>query len=177
MSPLHVFAVGTIVLLSPPLAAAPPAGSGTHHPSIMVEGPPPTLAAWSQQVTRMLETRLRFPRSMAGQDTHEGVVRVRFVCSDGGAPANISVRSSSGAHDLDREAVRAIGRIPTLHPLPDGLARDQRYEALVMFANTPARHAQQMRAARAEVAASDERHGRRAPDLAMGIRLVPAGAP
>lgn len=177
MSPFHAIAVSTVVLLSTPLTAAQPAQTDPHHPPIMVEGPAPTLAAWSGQVTRALENKLRFPASLAGQEPHEGVVRVRFVCSDTGRPSNISVQSSSGAHDLDREAMRAIGRIPTLHPLPEGLARDQRYEALVMFANSPDRHRRQMAAAKREVAASAERYGRRAPDLAMGIMLVPAGAP
>lgn len=164
---------GTALLAAAPLTAMPP----TPPAPIVVMARPVSLATWSGLVTRSLEANLRYPAGILGQDPHEGVVRVRFLCSASGQPGNVSLQTSSGAHDLDREAVRAIARIPTLHPLPNGMDATQRYEALVLFANSHERHDQQMIAVRKEMAASAVRFGNRVPELAMGIMLVPAGAP
>jgi hypothetical protein len=61
--------------------------------------------------------------------------------------------------------------------MPSGVASTQRYEALILFAESEESHKRQMVIAKREMAASAVRFGNRTPDLAMGIMLVPAGAP
>ncbi|MDB5662845.1 MAG: TonB family protein [Sphingomonas bacterium] len=95
-----------------------------------------TLAAWSARVIDGVGRHLDYPRGTFSQQEMEGIVRVKFLCSETGAPDGIEVLKSSGYRPLDRAALTAIKRIVTLHPLPKGMAHDQKYEAVILFASS-----------------------------------------
>ncbi|WP_340315956.1 energy transducer TonB family protein [Rhizorhabdus argentea] len=95
-----------------------------------------TLAQWSSRVTRALEHGLSYPPGLFGRASNEGVVTVKFNCSDNGSPAAVALEKSSGSRDLDAAALRAVSHIATLHPLPDGIIHGQKFLALVLFATS-----------------------------------------
>lgn len=120
----------------------------------------PTLAAWSAGLSRSLSAAMRYPRFVTKLPPAEGLARVRFVCSDSGAPAGVELVQSSGDRRIDRAALDAVRRIKTLHPLPGGLAHDQRYVAALMFATSQESLARQLRTLREQsVARADKGPG------------------
>lgn len=105
---------------------------------------------------------------------HTGVVAVKFNCSETGAPAGIEIQKSSGHRDLDYATMRAVKRISTLHPLPTGLADNQKYIVRVLFADSIEdlqRKSAQMRAEAARSNAWFTRSG----NMAM-LELAPMGS-
>jgi periplasmic protein TonB len=105
---------------------------------IVVVGDQESVDHWKGRVGRELADNLVAPRQIGMQDYPDGVVRVRFHSSETGAPDGVAVSGSSRSVALDRAAVRAVKRIPTLHPLPDGVAHDRMMEAWVIFASSDA---------------------------------------
>jgi TonB family protein len=125
-----------------PLLATPcwAHGAQTHDtttPAITVEAQHETVGQWSQRVGRSLGNELAYPQSAGRDENPEGLAKVTFRCSDSGKPGDIAVMSSSGSRDLDRAAMRAVKRIPTLHPLPDGIGHDRPFQAWIAFALDP----------------------------------------
>lgn len=106
----------------------------------------PTLEQWSAKMARELERNIDYPPPYHGRQYSEGVTRIRFACSETGAPAELSVLRSSGDRRLDKAALRAVGRIKTMHPLPAGITHDQRYAAVILFAASELSRDEQMRA-------------------------------
>lgn len=121
-----------------PLLATPcwAHGAQTHDtsPAITVEAQHETVGQWSQRVGHSLSNELIYPQAAGRDDNAEGLAKVSFRCSEDGKPGEITVLSTSGSHDLDRAAMRAVKRIPTLHPLPDGIGHDRPFQAWVAFA-------------------------------------------
>jgi protein TonB len=99
---------------------------------------------WSGRVTQELETGLRYPEVPSYEVPPDGVVEVKFRCSDSGASDQVSVFKTSGSHTLDRAAVRALKRLKQLHPLATGTNPNQNYIAMVLFATSRAGHAKQL---------------------------------
>lgn len=130
------------------LLSAVPATGSAQQADIVVQ--PPTTAAWSAVMARELERGMIYPRADFGRGEPEGVARVRFTCSDTGAPTGVTLWRSSGDRRIDQAALRAVGRIKTMHPLPAGVGHDQRYAALLVFARTEASRERQLRAVMAE---------------------------
>ena len=96
----------------------------------------PTLAAWSAKFSQTLSDAMRDPRSYGNEPSPEGWARVRFSCSDSGAPTGVELVQSSGDRRIDRAALEAVRRIKTMHPLAAGIKHDQRYVAELAFANS-----------------------------------------
>ncbi|NIJ31937.1 TonB family protein [Sphingomonas oligoaromativorans] len=121
-----------------PLLATPVWAHGAQtrdsNPAITVQAQHETVGEWSQRVGRSLSGELAYPSKAGPDDNAQGLAKVSFRCSDDGRPGEIAVLSSSGSHDLDRAAMRAVKRIPTLHPLPDGIGHDRAFQAWVAFA-------------------------------------------
>ncbi|SDA36569.1 energy transducer TonB [Sphingomonas sp. NFR15] len=132
----------------------------------------PTLAAWSDRVYRAVEEHLTYPHDVFGRYS-TGVVAVKFRCSETGAPADVELYKSSRAPDLDQAALRAVRRIATLHPLPDGMPHNQRIVMRVLFADTPETAAQEIRHMRIEAAQANAWFGRSAPAVASTVALAP----
>lgn len=109
--------------------SAMPAATTIHSTARIV-----TIREWGERVQKLLDKELRYPEPMAGAPVPTGIVRVKFNCSDTGRPDQVTLLKKSGYSALDREAVRAVSRIVSLHPLPSGFKPDQHYEAAIVFA-------------------------------------------
>lgn len=118
--------------------------------AIVVTGESITLNNWVHRTSGQLERNLQYPNYLMGREANEGVVKVRFACSDDGTPAAVTLAQSSGHHDLDNAAMRAVRGIRSLHPLPNGLAHDQQYQAIVLFAASQPSYDRQIAALRDE---------------------------
>ena len=95
-----------------------------------------TLTAWSTRVSAELDQKLPQPQMLPGRPSPSGVVVVKFGCSETGAPSDVAIVKSSGSRALDRAALQGIKRVG-LHPLPDGMTHGQRFQAAILFANSP----------------------------------------
>jgi len=128
-----------------------------------------TLAQWSSRVTRALEHGLSYPPGLLGKASNEGVVTVKFNCSDSGSPAAVALEKSSGSRDLDTAALRAVSHIATLHPLPDGVVHGQKFQALVLFATSEDSKDAIMKKISKEVALRNAWFGKDARFASVGI--------
>ena len=63
-----------------------------------------------------------------------GIVQVLFQCGPDGKPTNISYYRKDNDRDVNRFAVHAVSRIPTMHPLPGGISEGQQYMANIIIA-------------------------------------------
>ena len=108
------FAIGTMLMLGT-----------TDAPARAQEKSAPTLAAWSDRVFDDLAKVTKYPAPIGNLPTPEGVVAVKFNCSDSGAPENVTLVEKSGNRDLDNATLRAVRRIASLHPLRAGLDHRQ----------------------------------------------------
>lgn len=134
----------TVASVAALVLAAAPALASAQEASVTVTAP--TLAAWSTKLSKALDRELYYPPEYNG----EGTVAVSFQCSDSGAPSSVAVLKSSGSKILDHAAMRAVRHVKSLHPLPAGLAHDQRYVALLLFAQTRESHDRQLKLLKAE---------------------------
>lgn len=107
-----------------------------------------TMAEWTERMHHVLEHELRYPVAFGEERIGTGTVRVKFNCSDSGRPDKVSLLKTSGDKALDRAALTAVRRMASLHPLPTGFKRDQKFEAVVIFATD--RFDPRLRAADAE---------------------------
>ena len=133
------------------------------------------LAHWKQAVSREIERNLYYPRSFPGWDLPEGTVAVRFSTGEDGRPTGIELSRSSGHRRLDGAAMRAIRRISTLHPLPQGISETATLRANVIFASDETSLARQEKALRHEEARLAERarrDGRQVVVLDIGHRIA-----
>jgi protein TonB len=164
-------AIAAIVTVSGPAQAA----QQQRKSPVVVTAPTLTVDQWSANMTRSLERQLRHAVHSNGPRPNEGLVRVNFRCSEDGTPSAVALASSSGHRDLDRAALRVVSNIPTLHPLPQGITHDQRFAALILFANDQLSYNRQMAVLREDAARENaSRTGVRTP-LAMTIGLTPQG--
>lgn len=134
------FALMSSVLAMVPFSGAAGKGQDTE---INVTAQHRSLTDWTARTGQMLSQKLQYPAIIAGPQ--EGVVAVKFMCSDSGAPTGIALLKSSGSAQLDRAAMRGVSRIATLHPLPSGLAPSQKYVATILFAQSQGSYVRQIR--------------------------------
>jgi TonB family protein len=147
------------------IAAAAPAQEGR---DVVVVAKPITLAQWTAGVGSQIDKVLRYPTDIMNENM-SGIASVRFQCSDDGKPTAMTVSRKSGWRDLDREAVRAVAKLKTMHPLPDGLKHDQHYVANILFARSQDDHDRQIAKWRKE---ADRRNAWfRSPDQAIVINV------
>jgi periplasmic protein TonB len=92
-----------------------------------------TFAQWRDRVQAELATNIHYPRAMAGRSLENGLVRIKFNCSDTGRADKVTLARTSGSSQLDRAALAAVSRISSLHPLPADFAHGQAFQAMVMF--------------------------------------------
>lgn len=146
-----------ILVASPMLAVATDAQTLGRSPEqkIVVTGEQVTLARWSDRVTRQLDRSLRYPAAPFGRSEPSGLVKVRFQCSEDGRPATVTLGRTSGARSLDREAIRAVTNIKSLHPMPEDMRPDQQFEAHIVFALSQADLNRQIAAMKREEASQN----------------------
>lgn len=157
------------------LLAAVPAQAKHQGKSIVVVGERLSLADWSKKMTGSLERHMIYPEYLTRIEPNEGVVRVSFLCSEEGKPTAVTLLDSSGHHEIDEAALRAVRHIPTLHPLADGLTHAQRYQAVLLFAKSQESHDRQIAAIREDAARRNAWFGTGGAQVAMGISLLPDG--
>ncbi|WNO54644.1 energy transducer TonB family protein [Stakelama saccharophila] len=131
--------VAVLATMSATPAPARQAGQAPPRQSVLVTAPQPIgLTQWDRIVQRRLSAKIRYPRILLNMPGRTGIARVKFNCSESGRPVNVALSEGSGNRMLDNAALSAVRRIDTLHPLPAGLPTDQRFEAIILFADTPA---------------------------------------
>jgi TonB family protein len=120
------------LLCIPTSALGAPATSA---PPIVVTGSPraAALADWSQRVGQNITSKMRIPYRLGRTHAPDGLVEVGFTTDDNGNPANVTVARKSGDSRTDAAAVRAISGMGTLHPLPEGMNRNQAFRAQLAF--------------------------------------------
>lgn len=161
--------------ISSGLLIAAPAQARHQSKSIVVVGERVSLTDWSKHMTKALERQMVYPSYLTLAEPHEGVVRVSFLCSESGRPTAVTLQDSSGHRDIDQAAMRAVQRIPTLHPLAEGLTHAQRYQAVLLFAKDQASYDRQIAAIEEDVARRNAWFGQGGAQVAMGVSLMPAG--
>jgi TonB family protein len=150
-----------------------PAHAAQQQPSKPIVVTAVSVDQWAAQTSKSLSGKLRYPTYLMGREANEGIVRVRFECSDSGAPAAVALLDSSGHRELDNEAMRAVNAIRTLHPLPDGIAHDQQFQAVVLFARNEQSYRRQAKAIREQAAWQNSRFVRGKAPLMASVGLLP----
>lgn len=143
--------------------------------SIVIEGSAVTLEQWSADVTRDLESNIRYPASPAWQGFPSGIVSVTFKCGEDGKPVAVALTRDSGNRALDRAALRAVSSITSLHPLPAGLTHRQNFQANVVFATDPYDLDQHLAALRREQSRHDARVAAGESVIALNVGLRTPG--
>lgn len=136
---------------------------------IQVTAKPVTVDKWAQRTGKLLDRSLARTRNWPAQ--MDGIVAVKFICNDMGTPTSIALLRSSGSKKLDDVAIKAVGRIPTLHPLPDGVTRNQKYVATVLFARDQNSYWRQMENLRQSASQQNEKFNH-PTHLALGVGLL-----
>jgi TonB family protein len=134
-----------LTLFSAAAMALLPVSAGAEDPApVTIEAQLPTFSAWSGRFNSELNRQLELAHYRFTAQDHDGIVAIKFLCSESGAPADVSIAKSSGFHDLDAAALQSVRRISTMHPLPAGILHTQQYVALVNFATSDDRAERQM---------------------------------
>lgn len=136
---------------------------------IQVTAKPVTVVKWAEHTSKLLDRSLARNRNWPAQK--EGIVAVKFLCSDTGAPSNIALLQSSGSKRLDAVAMKAVGRIASLHPLPDGVSRNQKFVAKILFAENQQSYWRQIDALRQAARLQNDKYNR-PTNLAFGVGLL-----
>lgn len=162
-----------IALMSSILGMLPygAAGKEPRH-DIEVTAQHPALKDWTARTGELLSQTLRYPTIMSGPQ--EGVVAVKFLCSETGAPSGVALLKSSGSRQLDNAAMRGVIRIKSLHPLPSGMMPSQQYVATILFANDQHSYVRQIRQLEKAQQDGNRWFDGRSQTLALGIGLLGA---
>lgn len=135
-----------------------------------------TLAQWSTRVSREIDRRVRYPDIPSNEAWPEGVVQVKFRCSDSGASDQVSIFKTSGSRSLDRAAIQAVKSLKQLHPLVSGIGPEQNYIALVLFATSREGHAEQMALIEKDAKKRNAWFKSGLATASAGIMLAPVGS-
>lgn len=95
----------------------------------------PTMTGWVDRVTGELSSNIRFPAAVATNEPKTGFVSVRFECGPDGKPTNLTIIHPADRR-LDAQAMRAVGTLRSLRPLPDGIDAGRMMQANVIFADS-----------------------------------------
>lgn len=144
-------------------------------PDIVVTAPSTEIAQWSTRISRDLDQNMAFPNRVPGREIGSGIVRVQFRAGESGEPTQIAVRKSSGSRQLDAAGVRAVSRVSTLYPLPNGIANGQMYEAALLFATDQQAHDRQMAMLKAEAARRNHWLAKHPAEVAAAPILLTSG--
>lgn len=103
---------------------------------VVVSARPVTVSQWTNRVSRELDRRMRYTTIERFGHVPSGIVSIRFHCAEDGRPSDVTMHRGSGTPRLDRFAMRAVGGIKTLHPMPATFRSGQRYQANLLYANS-----------------------------------------
>lgn len=163
----------TLAVLSSVLTMAPynfAMAKASNGADIHVTAKQTELKDWTRRTGKLLSDQLRYPVILAGPQ--QGVVTVKFMCSDTGAPSHVALLKSSGSSRLDAAAIRGVSRIKTLHPLPTGLGPSQHYAATILFATDQGSYVRQIRQLENRQHEGNQWFDQSGASVAMGIGLL-----
>ncbi|MDE2562031.1 MAG: TonB family protein [Sphingomonadales bacterium] len=126
---------------------------------IRIEANRETVQDWSRNVSSALDRNLVYPRAIIGQAFEEGCASISFRVGEDGRPVGIVLMRSSGSARLDRAALRAVGSIKEIAPLPRGVSYASRIRANVLFAIDESSLVQMTRQVDREMAREVQRTG------------------
>lgn len=89
-----------------------------------------------ERVSRDLDRQLLAVSRYRNAPRGEAVSIVRFTRDNDGHPADVTIFRASGKRGFDRIAMRAVSRLHSLDRLPEGVGRNQLYQANIIFAET-----------------------------------------
>lgn len=166
-------------LVVAPLLAMPGmvVAGGAKSDNITVQAKGVSVQNWSTKVARSLDNGLSYPRPMGTSDYHSGLSKVSFHCSDAGTPSDVSIAGSSGSRDLDMAAMRAVKKIATLHPLPDGVSPGQTFQAWIVFAGDEQERDRMLRTVNRDARLANAAASQHASQLASNMPTVIVAAP
>ena len=178
MTKFYRAALPLLTMLVAPTAALQAGQAG---PDITVTAPAASeISAWSARVGNAIDREMRYPRLLGLSNSHEGTVDVTFRCSEDGTPTDVSLARKSGSRLLDRAGLKAVQRVGSLHPLPNGVGHDQVYRARMLFAidEGMGRGKRQAEALREKAEVANARiANNRGVATATVVTLLPAGTP
>lgn len=119
------------VLVGTPLAAQ----QQEDGESIVVTSQLP-MKEWANSISQELSQHLNRSQGASMRDEASGIVQVRFDCDLDGRPTNISLYNRTGHRSLVNRAIRALGKLDTMHPLPQGVRPGQPFLANMVFATS-----------------------------------------
>lgn len=163
----------TSSIIASAILALLPAGAVAADKQIVVTAREVSLDTWSGRVVRAMDRNLDYPMPIRGEP-NEGVASVKFLCSEDGSPSQVMIVKSSGSRDLDASAMRAVARIATLHPLPQGITHDQPFQANIIYATSQKKLDRQMAALLAEVRNHNASIVNRSEKVALNIGFAAA---
>lgn len=101
----------------------------------------PSVPVWAAQLSRELDRKMRYPRSLSPDDRLYGFVRVRFSMDTDGSINSLRLVRRSGSGLIDRAALRAVSSLSRVSVMPVGIVPTRQIEAHLFYAEND----QQMR--------------------------------
>ena len=102
--------------------------------TIVVQSQRHTLDAWAGRLSQQISDNLTVPNLVGARSDVSGLVSVRFHCGPDGRPTALTITRHSGIHELDNAALRAIGKLDSLYPLPDEMVTGRSVRADIVIA-------------------------------------------
>jgi len=102
--------------------------------TIVVQSQRHTLDAWAGRLSQQISDNLTVPNLVGARSDVSGLVSVRFHCGPDGRPTALTITRRSGIREIDNAALRAIGKLNSLHPLPDEMTTGRSVRADIVFA-------------------------------------------
>ena len=93
-----------------------------------------------EDVAYDINRELNRPQLRPAYSEGSGVSQVLFECGPDGKPVNLKMYHKAGSPAVDRAARRAVSKIRSLHPLPQGVGQDQLYLANIIIAENQSQY-------------------------------------
>lgn len=103
-------------------------------PPLVIAANAVTLRQWSGNVKADLNSHLQYPTFLSADWMSTGVVSVSFRADSAGRPMAVSLTRTSRSRALDLAALRAVGHLGNLRPMPLTFKANQLVVANIFFA-------------------------------------------
>lgn len=106
---------------------------------LIVSAPPQkavTYQKWSKKISWRLNRGIENAEWLYGRTKGEGYARVQFWLDEEGRPKNVTLFEPSGNNQVNRVSMRVVKTLRSLYPLPPEVARDSRFHAWIVIAQS-----------------------------------------
>jgi hypothetical protein len=117
-----------------------------------------TYEKWTDRTAYRLSRSIRNATSLYRDTTSTGYARVQFSLGEQGRPENVALAGPSSSSNINRISMRAIKTMGSLHPLPQQVRADSRFEAWIVVANDVAEKEEMLAALRTQHRAQTMAH-------------------